>query len=193
MGKGMAYGGLPFLDTGCPVPDAYIYYEPNMINVWDTFSTFIHLPWMFTPTDNHLNNGLDNAEWASFNSDLQTKLGIISRGVPGFATGSPYSVWGREWTTCLLYDGPLSGLCFSKITVGMQCGMVERILIIIILVITCQNFQFRQVCSFDGLFVCFVRHNSRTLWYIITKLGPHLYSVLVPVSEVTKPGHQVKK
>ena len=43
MGKGMAYGGLPFLDTGCPVPDAYIYYVPNMINVWDTFF-YIHPP-----------------------------------------------------------------------------------------------------------------------------------------------------
>ena len=44
---------------------------------------------------------------------------IISRGVPGFATGSPCGVWGRGWTTCHLYDGPLSGLWFPKILVGM--------------------------------------------------------------------------
>ena len=26
MGKGMAYDGLPFPDTGCPVLDVYIYH-----------------------------------------------------------------------------------------------------------------------------------------------------------------------
>ena len=50
MGKGMAYGGLPFPDTGCPVPDIYIYCMPDMINVWDTVTSFIHLSWMFPPT-----------------------------------------------------------------------------------------------------------------------------------------------
>ena len=45
----MVYGGLPFLDTGCPVPDIHIYYVPDMINVGDTVSTFIHLPCVFPP------------------------------------------------------------------------------------------------------------------------------------------------
>ena len=47
MGEGMVYGGLPFPDTGCPVPDVYIYYVPGIINVWDTVSTYIHLRWTF--------------------------------------------------------------------------------------------------------------------------------------------------
>ena len=47
----MAYGGLPFSDTGCPVPDVYIYHVSDMINVWDTLSTVIHLHWMILPTD----------------------------------------------------------------------------------------------------------------------------------------------
>ena len=46
----MAYGGLPFPDTGCPVQDVYIYYVPGMIHVWDTVSVSIHLPWIFPPT-----------------------------------------------------------------------------------------------------------------------------------------------
>ena len=46
----MAYGGLPFPDTGCPEPEVYICYVPDMINVLDTGSTFIHLPRMFPPT-----------------------------------------------------------------------------------------------------------------------------------------------
>ena len=49
--EGMAYGGLPFPDTSCPVPDVYIYYVSDMINVLDNVSTFIHLLWMFLPTD----------------------------------------------------------------------------------------------------------------------------------------------
>ena len=51
MGEGTAFGGLPFPDTGCPVLDVYIYYVSDMINVWDTVSTFIHPPWMFLPAD----------------------------------------------------------------------------------------------------------------------------------------------
>ena len=41
MAEGVVYGGLPFPDTSFPVPDVYIYYVPDMINVWDTVSTFI--------------------------------------------------------------------------------------------------------------------------------------------------------
>ena len=43
MGKGMAYGALPFPGTGCPVPDvANIYFE--LSNVWVIVSTIVHLP-----------------------------------------------------------------------------------------------------------------------------------------------------
>ena len=46
----MAYNGLSVPDTGFPVPDVNIYYVTGMIIVWDTVSTFIHLPGMFPPT-----------------------------------------------------------------------------------------------------------------------------------------------
>ena len=39
MGEGMAYGGQPFLDTGCPAPDVHID-VPDMINIW---ILFLHL------------------------------------------------------------------------------------------------------------------------------------------------------
>ena len=45
-------------------------------------------------------------------SDLHNKLRILSRSVSGFITGSPCCVWGRRWTTCVLYDDPFSGLYF---------------------------------------------------------------------------------
>ena len=47
----MAYGSLPFPNTGCSVPDVYIYHVPDMINFGATVSTFIHLNWMFLPMD----------------------------------------------------------------------------------------------------------------------------------------------
>ena len=89
----------PALSGHCyPVPDVYIYYVLDMINIWDLVFIFIHLPWMFPPTDiPFLNNGLDDTEWASFISDLHAKLRIINREVPGFATGSPCGVWDRGW------------------------------------------------------------------------------------------------
>ena len=47
----MSYSGLPFPDIGCPVPDVYIYYDSGMIDVCDTFSTFIYLHWIFLLMD----------------------------------------------------------------------------------------------------------------------------------------------
>ena len=51
------------------------------------------------------------------------------------------------------------------------------------LIITCQNFQFWQVCSSDGLLVCLcvcvsVRNffdTGHSFWYIFTKLDPSMY------------------
>ena len=47
----MAYGGLPFPGTACPVPDFYVYYVSDTIIVLNAVSTFIHLPRMFLSTD----------------------------------------------------------------------------------------------------------------------------------------------
>ena len=44
-------GGLPFLDTSCPVIDVYIYYVSAMINVCDIVSTFISIARMFLSID----------------------------------------------------------------------------------------------------------------------------------------------
>ena len=58
----------------------------------------------FYPREFFLDNGLDNLPRTSFMSDSHTILRIISRSVPG---DFPCSVWGREWTTRLLYGGLL--------------------------------------------------------------------------------------
>ena len=36
-------GLWPFPDTACPVPDVYIYYVSDTIDIWDVVSTFIQL------------------------------------------------------------------------------------------------------------------------------------------------------
>ena len=53
MGKGMAYGGLPFLRTGCPVPHVMlpIFTLYEMPNVWATVSRIVHPPMVFPPMD----------------------------------------------------------------------------------------------------------------------------------------------
>ena len=47
----MAYGGLPFPGTGCPVRDVVIIYLIWMSNVWATVSIFVHVPRVFMSTD----------------------------------------------------------------------------------------------------------------------------------------------
>ena len=52
MEEGMACGGLPFLGTGCPIPDVdNLYLLCIDIYVWDAVSIFNHLPRMFLFTD----------------------------------------------------------------------------------------------------------------------------------------------
>ena len=51
MGKGVAYSGLPFPGTGCPVPAVANILDNEMFNVWAAVSTIVHLPKLFPPTD----------------------------------------------------------------------------------------------------------------------------------------------
>ena len=51
VGLGFAYVVLPFPESGCPMQHACIYFVPDMINICDNLSTFIHLHRMFPPTD----------------------------------------------------------------------------------------------------------------------------------------------
>ena len=46
---------------------------------------------------------------------------IITSGVPCSTIDSPRGLWGRGWTTCLLYDGPVLGL-------GFKCQLVCELL-----------------------------------------------------------------
>ena len=79
--------------------------------------------------------------------DLQTIIKIISRGVAGVATDYPCSVWGRGWTTCLLYDGPLLGL-------GFICQLVWKFIWWkwVVLLISC-------------LYLCFMRYPTFAYYF----------------------------
>ena len=75
----MTHGGLPFPGIGCCVPDVYIHYVPDMINIWDIISTFTIALDVSAHGHPFLNNGFDNTQRASFISDLHTKFRIIIR------------------------------------------------------------------------------------------------------------------
>ena len=74
-----------------------------------------------------LNNRLDYIQWASFISYLYTKIRIIRSRVQYFTPGSPCGIWGLGWSTYLLYDGPLLGLCFLNDSFVCNFAIVERI------------------------------------------------------------------
>ena len=104
------------MGTGCPIADV-----DNLcllcidFYVWDAVSIFNHCPRMFLSTD----FAFRITDWTCCHGPhLHAILRIISRGVSGLATGSPWGVWGRGWTTCLLHDSPLFGSHF-KMRVGM--------------------------------------------------------------------------
>ena len=71
--------GLPFPDTGCPVPDVSIYYMSNINELPDgiLFHWFCKCtpPWMFCPWTFRLNIGLNTSPSDSFVSYLNSHLG----------------------------------------------------------------------------------------------------------------------
>ena len=86
---------LPYPDTGCPVPDVYILNVPYMINAWILFITFIHLPWVFPPTDNIFLT----TDWIKQNEPHLHQIYILNFGYSKgggvsscFATSSPCGV-----------------------------------------------------------------------------------------------------
>ena len=116
MEEGMDCGGLPFLGTGCPIPDVDILCLLCIdFYVWDAVSIFNRLPRMFLST----NFAFRITDWTCYHGPhLHAILRIISRVVSGLATDSPCGGWGRWWTTCLLHDSPFFGSHF-KMRVGM--------------------------------------------------------------------------
>ena len=113
VGKGMAYCGLPFPASGCPVPDlTNIYLIGNVLCMG---FCFYNCPPIFVVSAHGLSfkkrMGLVSMDILHI-IFIYTILRIISRSVSGLATDSSCGVWGRGWTTCFLCDGPILGLCF---------------------------------------------------------------------------------
>ena len=72
--------GLPFPDTGCPVPDVSIYYMSNILMNYLMEFYFIgfvnaHLPGCFCPWTFRLNISLNTSPSDSFVSYLNSHLG----------------------------------------------------------------------------------------------------------------------
>ena len=109
-GKGWPVDGLPFPDTGCPVPDVSIYYMSNINELPDgiLFHWFCKCtpPWMFLPLDIPSEYWPEHVTFGLLCVIFKFPSKIFCRRVPGFATDCPCGVWCRGLTTCLLYVGP---------------------------------------------------------------------------------------
>ena len=81
MGEGKACGGLPFLGTGCPVPDV-----GNIYLIWNDwymgYCSCTYLPPSLGCKKNNKKNGLDNLPWTSSTSGgrLNKKDGLTRYG-----------------------------------------------------------------------------------------------------------------
>ena len=102
--------GLPFPDTGCPVPDVSIYYMSNINELPDgiLFHWFCKCtpPWMFLPLDIPSEYRPEHVTFGLLCVIFKFPSRIFCRRVSGFATDCPCGVWCRGLTTCLLYVGP---------------------------------------------------------------------------------------
>ena len=109
----MAYGGLLFPATGCPVPvvDNSMIYSMYALMLLHLFTSLGCL----CPRTFFLKNGWDQLSRTFFMSDLHIKRRIISRSVSIVATDSSCCVWDRGWTTCLLCGGPIIFFLFLNV------------------------------------------------------------------------------
>ena len=106
--KPMGRGGLPVLDTRCSVPDVHnIHLIWN--SIWVTVSTCIHFIKMSSSINFLFEQRTVHITMDTYMSNVHDRLMImhVCRDVSGLTTDSPCCVWGRGWTTCLLYGGPL--------------------------------------------------------------------------------------
>ena len=124
----------------------------------------------FHPRTFFLINWLGKLPWTSCESDLHTKLWLISMVIPSLATGSPCAVWGRRWTTCLLYGVPLLSLLFKWVLLCIFV-IVERN----VLVISCFYSYFYTLPKFHLLlFFLDIFHSEIT---VCTEYVVRLYSI----------------
>ena len=75
---------------------------------------FLHLSvslGCFCPQSFFMKDVLDKLPLTSSIYDLQHKLRITRRSVPGLATDTPCGVWDRGWNSRLLCGGPFLGIC----------------------------------------------------------------------------------
>ena len=115
----MAYVGLPFPGTGCPVPDVvYDYLLWNNLCAGHSFCTCLSHGNVSVHGSSFRKNELNKIPRATSLWYLHTILRIISKGVPDWAIDSPCGVWDRGWTTCFLCDGPILSLIF-QLSVGV--------------------------------------------------------------------------
>ena len=120
MRKGMAYDGLLFPGTGCPVPDvaanAYVVW-----NRWSTGYTFCIYPppRMLLSADCLGEKRMRQITMYLLDITFTCLIKHYQQeSFSGFAVDSPCGVSCRRWTTCLLYGVPLLRLCF-QMTVGV--------------------------------------------------------------------------
>ena len=89
-GKGWPVDGLPFPDTGCPVPDVSIYYMSNINELPDgiLFHWFCKCtpPWMFLPLDIPSEYRPEHVTFGLLCVIFKFPSRIFCRRVPGFAT-----------------------------------------------------------------------------------------------------------
>ena len=138
MGEGMACGGLPFPDTGCPIPDVdYLCLLYIDFYVWDAVSTFNHLPRMFLSTD----FAFWITDWTCCHGPyLHAILRIISRGVSGLATDSPcgFGAVDEPLASCMIVHFSAH---ISKWELVCKFGVIFHIFIISCL---CSRFHVRN-------------------------------------------------
>ena len=88
-GKGWPVDGLPFPDTGCPVPDVSIYYMSNINELPDgiLFHWFCKCtpPWMFLPLDIPSEYRPEHVTFGLLCVIFKFPSRIFCRRVPGFA------------------------------------------------------------------------------------------------------------
>ena len=132
--------------------DYFLNYTLGCIYLSSSGSANAHTtPWMGPPLGILLEYWIEHVTFGLLYVMFTFPAGIFSRGVPGFATACPCSIWCCGLTTCFLHVGPLFGNLVKIDSRSVSFTQTKTTFLLLLIVSHLHALQYNTLFSFTLL------------------------------------------